>query len=94
MYVSYILRYIRKCQVAVWKFRSVYVQEHPKAQPAVVLVLKRLRRRGNGLKSHPTDWEKQGIEPATPGLQDIGLSPTPRRLLNMSYSYSAHLPQE
>ena len=31
---------------------------------------------GNSLKSHPTDWEKQGIEPATPGLQDIGLSPT------------------
>ena len=55
-----------------------YVQELPKAQPAVVLVLKRLRRRGNGLKSHPTDWEKPGIEPATPGLQDIGLSPTPR----------------
>ena len=45
-----------------------------------VLVLKHLRRRGNGLKSHPTDWEKPGIEPATPGLQDIGLSPTPRRL--------------
>ena len=44
---------------------------------AVVLVLKRLRRRGNGLKSHPTDWEKPGIEPSTPGLQDIGLSPTP-----------------
>ena len=39
-----------------------YVQELPKAQPAVVLVLKRLRRRGNGLKSHPTDWEKPGIE--------------------------------
>ena len=37
----------------------------------MVLVLKRLRRRGNGLKSHPTDWEKPGIEPATPGLQDI-----------------------
>ena len=51
----------------------------PKAQLVVVLVLKRLRRRGNGLKSHPTDWEKPGIEPATPGLQDIGLSPTPRR---------------
>ena len=51
----------------------------PKAQPAVVLVLKRLRRRGNGLKSHPTVLEKPGIEPATPGLQDIGLSPTPRR---------------
>ena len=25
--------------------------------------------------------EKPGIEPATPGLQGIGLSPTPRRLL-------------
>ena len=58
-----------------------FVQELPKAQPAVVLVLKRLRRRSNGLKSHPTDWEKTRIEPATPGLQDIGLSPTPRRLL-------------
>ena len=58
-------------------FLWFYVQELPKAQPAVVLVLKRLRRRGNGLKSHPTDWEKPGIEPATPGLQDIGLSPTP-----------------
>ena len=52
----------------------------PEAQPAVVLVLKRLRRRGNGLKSHLTDWEKPGIEPATPGLQDIGLSPTTRWL--------------
>ena len=48
--------------------RWFYVQELPKAQPAVVLVLKRLRRRGNGLKSLPTDWEKPGIEPATPGL--------------------------
>ena len=47
----------------------------------MVLVLKYLRRRGNGLKSHPTDWEKPGFEPATPGLQDIGLSPTPQRLL-------------
>ena len=27
----------------------------PKAQPAVVLVLKRLRRWGNGLESYPTD---------------------------------------
>ena len=61
-------------------FLWFFVQELLKAQPAVVLVLKRLRRRGNGLKSHPTDWEKPGIEPATPGLQDIGLSPTPRRL--------------
>ena len=56
-------------------FLLLFVQELPKAQPAVVLVLKRLRGRDNGLKSHPTDWEKPGIEPATPGLQDIGLSP-------------------
>ena len=42
-------------------FLWFFVQELPKAQPAVVLVLKRLRRRGNGLKSHPTDWEKPGI---------------------------------
>ena len=64
-----------------------YVQEHPKAQPAVVLVLKRLRRRDNSFKSHPTDWEKPGIEPATPGLQGIGLSPTPRRLLCVPVKY-------
>ena len=44
-------------------FLWFYVQELPKAQPAVVLVLKRLRRRDNGLKSHSTDWEKPGIEP-------------------------------
>ena len=28
------------------------------------------------IKSHLTDWEKLEIEPATPGLEDIGLSPT------------------
>ena len=39
-------------------FRGFYVQDHPEAQPAVVQVLKSLRRRGHGLKSHPTDWEK------------------------------------
>ena len=39
------------------------------------------QKRGNGLMFHPTDWEKPGIEPATPGLHDICLSPTPRRLL-------------
>ena len=38
------------------------------------------QKTGNGLKSHRTDWEKPEIEPATPGLQDIGLSPTPRQL--------------
>ena len=64
------------------RFLWFYVQELPKAQQTVVLVLKRLRRRGNSLKSHQTDLEKPGIEPATPGLQYIGLSPTPRRLLN------------
>ena len=57
-----------------------YVQEHQKAQSAVVLVLKRLRKRDHGLKSHPTDWEKPGIEPAIPALQDIGLTSKPRRL--------------
>ena len=62
-----------------------YVQELSKAQPAVVLVLKRLRRRGNSLKYHPTDWEKPGIKPATPGLQDKGLSPTPRRLVSFNH---------
>ena len=30
---------------------------HPNAQPAVVLLLKVLKRQGHGLKSHPTDWE-------------------------------------
>ena len=64
--------------MALWK-------ERPEAQPVVVLVLKRLRRRGYGLKSHLTDWEKQGIETATPGLQDIGLSPTPRRRHNSHF---------
>ena len=53
-----------------------YVQEHPKAQSAVVLVLKHLRRRGHCLKSHPTDWERPGIEPAIPGLQDRFISYT------------------
>ena len=37
-----------------------------KAQPAVVLILKRLRKRGDGFKSHPTDWEKPGIKPWAP----------------------------
>ena len=55
------------------------------AQPAVFLVLKRLRRRDNSLKSHPTDWEKPGIEAVTPGLQDIGLSPTPTEFKVNSY---------
>ena len=28
MYVSYMLRYMRKYRVAVWKFRSVYIRIH------------------------------------------------------------------
>ena len=40
------------------------------------------QKAGNSLKYHPTDWEKPGIEPATPCLQDIGLYPTPRRLFS------------
>ena len=63
-------------RVGLW-FCGLNVQEHLKAQLVVVLDLKHLRRWGYGLKSHPTDWEKLGIEFATPGLQDIDLNPTP-----------------
>ena len=38
-----------------------------KAQPAVVLILKRLRKRGHGFKSHLTAWDKPGIKPRGPG---------------------------
>ena len=34
-----------------------YVQENRKAEPTMILVLKRLRRRGHGLKSPLTDLE-------------------------------------
>ena len=37
------------------------------------------QKTGHGFKSHPTDWEKVGIEHVIPGLQDIGLFPTPWR---------------
>ena len=50
-----------------WRLQGIGYRRH---HSAVVLVLKLLRRRGNGLLAHPTDWEKQGIEPAIPGLQD------------------------
>ena len=39
------------------------------------------QKTGQRLKDSSDRLEKPGIEPATPGLQDIGLSPTPRRLL-------------
>ena len=44
--------------VGLW-LCGFYVQEHLKAQPAVVLILKRLRRRDHDSKSHPTDWESR-----------------------------------
>ena len=37
------------------------------------------QKMGNSLRSHSTNWEKPVIQPSNPGLQDIGLSPTPRR---------------
>ena len=43
-------------------FLWFYDQEHSKAQPAVVLVLKHPRRRGHSLKPHLTDWEKPEIK--------------------------------
>ena len=30
------------------------------------------QKTGHSFESHPTDWEKPGIEPATPGLEGIG----------------------
>ena len=30
------------------------------------------QKKGHGFKSHPMDWKKPGIEPATLGLQCIG----------------------
>ena len=49
----------------------------PKGSTGSCSGFKASQKTGNSLKSHPTDWEKPGIEPATPGLQDIGLSLTP-----------------
>ena len=41
------------------------------------------QKMGQWLKVLSDRLEKPGIEPVTPGLQDIALSPTPRRLLNV-----------
>ena len=71
-------------------FLWFYDQEHMKSQLAVDLVLKHLRRRGHSLKSHPTDWEKSGIKPTTPGSQGINLSPTPRCKVGMDSIYDAN----
>ena len=46
-----------------------YVLEHPKAQLAVVQVLKPLRRLGYGLKSHRTDWLSWGLNVGPPGTR-------------------------
>ena len=73
------------------RFLWFYAQEHPKAQPAVVLVLKRPRKRDHSLKSRPTDWEKPGVEPATPGLQDIDLSPTVDKLGSLHASLTIYV---
>ena len=86
----YVQKYIFFCGRVPWLYQYlpggfmlfvVLCPGTPEGSTGSVLVLKRLKGWGNGLKSHPTDWEKPGIEPATPGLQDIGLSPTPQRLL-------------
>ena len=51
---------------------------------------------GSGFKaSHSTDWEKPGIEPATPRLKDIDLSPTPRQLFgHAKYIHSASIAKQ
>ena len=48
-------------------FVGFFVREHPKAQPAVVLVLKRLRKRGNGLSRILNILGEPGIDLRTLG---------------------------
>ena len=55
------LGYNQYCQRVCMFFVFFYVKEHPKAG----LVLKHLRRQGNGLKSHPTGWWRP------PNLQNV-----------------------
>ena len=64
-------------------FLWFFVQELPEGSTGSGSGFKASQKTGNGLKSHPTDWEKPGIKIATPGLQDIGLSPTPRKFLSL-----------
>ena len=52
-----------------------YVREHPNAQPAMALVLKRQRRQGHSLKSHLTDLE---------GWESIVAPPTPEGYIHQS----------
>ena len=58
----------------------VLCPETPEASTGSNSAFKASQKTGQRIKrSHLTAWEKPGIELATPGLQDIGLSPTPRR---------------
>ena len=51
------------------------IQEHPKAQPAGVLVFKtHLIKRGYILESHMTDYESQGVKLGSPGHKASGLA--------------------
>ena len=57
------------------------VQVTPESSTGSGSYFKASKKTGHGLKTHPTDWKKTGIELATPGLQGIGLSPKPQRFI-------------
>ena len=60
-------------RLTFWLFFSpFYVQGAPEGSSGSVSGFRASQKAGYSLKPHPTDWEKPGIEPATPGLQDIG----------------------
>ena len=58
-----------------------YVQEHPKAQPAVILVLKRLRRLESRLKVSSDRLGEAGIRTCDPWFTRHRFILYPRRLL-------------
>ena len=47
--------------LAGWVYILVLCLEYPQAHPAVVLVQTVFIRLGQGLKSHPKDWESPGV---------------------------------
>ena len=55
-----------------------------KAQPAVVLVLISLRRRGHGLKSHPTYWESRELNSGLLGTRGVTHYITAARYMNVN----------
>ena len=65
------------------------VQEHPKAQPTVVLVLKPFRRWGHNLKSHPTNWESRESNSGLMGTRQVTY-PLPHCGSLLSISKSSH----